>query len=231
MKLRYAVLILFLSLHSHPANGQTANNSTDANQPTATNATNEPPVPGTLFTNSVGMELTQVPNGFWAGKYEVTQKQYQKVMDANPSAFVSDSKPVDSVTWYEAVDFCKRMTELDLKKKKLPEGYYYTLPTEDEWTSLVDEAGLQDAVTSLNGVSRSETAFVGSLKPNSLGLYDVRGNVMEFCLSDESKPFRFLKGGSWQDSVEINLRPEFRWYCKPDERLNAFGFRCLLKAK
>jgi formylglycine-generating enzyme required for sulfatase activity len=45
------------------------------------------------------------------------------------------------------------------------------------------------------------------------------------------QPRRFLKGGSWQDSVEINLRPEFRWYCKPDERQNAFGFRGLLKSK
>ncbi|HWF19728.1 MAG TPA: SUMF1/EgtB/PvdO family nonheme iron enzyme, partial [Verrucomicrobiae bacterium] len=88
---------------------------------------------------------------------------------------------------------------------------------------------LSSAVTSLNGATRSGTSLVGSLAPNSLGLYDTRGNVMEFCMNDEAKHFWFLKGGSWADFVEVNLRPDFRWYCKPDDRKNTFGFRCVLK--
>jgi formylglycine-generating enzyme required for sulfatase activity len=126
--------------------------------------------------------------------------------------------------------FCKKMTELDLKKKKLPEGYRYVLPTENEWSNLVASATMDQAVASLT-VRRTAPTTVGSLAANSLGLYDVRGNVMEFVLSDESQPYRFLKGGSWADFVEVNLRPEFRWYCRPDEAMNTFGFRCLLKAK
>jgi formylglycine-generating enzyme required for sulfatase activity len=193
-------------------------------------ATNEVQPPGATFTNSVEMELVKVSAALWAGKFVVTQKQYQKVMAANPSAFGGDSRPVDSVSWNEAVEFCAKLTELDVKKLKLPKGFYYSLPTEEEWQTLVADATLENAVTSLNGQSRSGTSPAGSLAPNSLGLYDVRGNVAEFCLGDDSKPYRILKGGSWQDFVEVNLRPEFRWYCQPDERRNTFGFRCVLKA-
>jgi formylglycine-generating enzyme required for sulfatase activity len=173
------------------------------------------------------MELVKV-GGFWAGKYEVSQKEYQKVMAANPSAFGGGNRPVDSVSWNEAVDFCAKLTAEGRKDKDLPEGYYYTLPTESEWESLVAGASLQDAVTSQGG-NRDGTAPVGSLGPNGLGLYDMRGNVMEFCLGDTSKPYRVLRGGSWKDRIEINLRTEFRFYCQPDDKQNTFGFRVLLK--
>jgi formylglycine-generating enzyme required for sulfatase activity len=132
------------------------------------------------------------------------------------------------VSWNDAVDFCQKLTAADLKEKKIPDGYSYTLPTEGEWESLADEATLDDAVTSQNG-PRDGTAAAGTLGPNSLGLYDTRGNVMEFCLGDTDKPYRVLRGGSWSDNIEINLRKEFRYYCTPDDRKNTFGFRCLLK--
>src|ERR1700722_4194524 len=169
MKLRQTLLIFaaILALHSRPANARpvTAISTAATNQPatTGTNDIPEPKDPEQNFTNSVGMELVQVPGGFWAGKFEVTQKQFQKVMNSNPSAFSGETRPVDSITYDEAVEFCEKMTALDLKKKKLPAGYYYTLPTEDEWTSLVSDASLDDAVTSLNGAFRSDTAIVGSL--------------------------------------------------------------------
>lgn len=193
-------------------------------------AKDEPKAPGDLYTNSAKMELVKISDGLWAGKFEVTQKEYEKVAAANPSQFRGPTFPVDSVTWMEAVDFCTRMTDQDIQAAALPKGFYYTLPTEDEWKTLMANAEPKDAVSSVRQAFRSGPNQVGSLAPNSLGLYDVRGNVMEFVLSDTTKPFRFLKGGSWRDSTEVNLRPEFRWYCKPDERKDTFGFRCLLKA-
>ena len=201
------------------------------NQPSknATNDIIELPVLGKNYTNSIGMALIPVPGGFWAGKYEVTQKEYEKVMGSNPSAFRGDQRPVDSVSYNDAIEFCRRLTGLEQKLKGFPEKYSYALPTEAEWQGLVAEASLDSAVTSLNGHLRQQDSEVGTKAPNAFGLYDVRGNVMEFCVGDETKAFRFLKGGSWQDRVEVNLRPEFRWYCKPDDRLNAFGIRCLLK--
>jgi formylglycine-generating enzyme required for sulfatase activity len=192
--------------------------------------TNAAPVPGKIYTNSVGMVLLQMPEGYWAGQYEVTQKEYQKIMGANPSEFTGDTQPVENVSWKNAMDFCDKITAYDFKKKFLPEGFRYTLPTESEWTNLLGGATLESAVTSLGGGRRAGSSPVGSLGPNDLGLYDVRGNVMEFCLGDPTAAFRYLKGGSWADFVDVNLRPDFRWYCKPDETTNTFGFRCLLKA-
>ena len=216
-----------------PTSAETSRVATAAaNAPSqiATDKVVEAPVPGPLYTNSIGMECLKMPGGFWAGKYEVTQKQYQKVMAANPSEFAGETQPVENVIWDEAMQFCQKLTELELKNKAMPAGYHYMLPTEDEWLSLVADASLETAVTSISRATRSAPSTVGSLGANSLGLYDVRGNVMEFCLTDPAQPFRILKGGSWRDFVEVNLRPEFRWYCKPDERQNTFGFRCVLKA-
>ena len=95
---------------------------------------------------------------------------------------------------------------------------------------VIGGAALADAVTSQRA-PRSGTAAVGSLKPNSLGLYDARGNVWQWCLDPEDKPYRVLRGGSWDTFIEINLRPEFRYYSKgPDDRQNTYGFRCVLVA-
>src|SRR5579884_4305268 len=194
--------------------------------PAATNEIKEAEPPKETFTNSVDMVLVQV-GSYWVGKYDVTQKEYREVMHSNPSAFGGDKRPVDSVSYDDALEFCRKLTDMDIKEKKLPKGYYYTLPTEDEWQGFMADAPLTTAVTSLDA-SRSGTSPVGSLGPNSLGLYDTRGNVWEFVMSDESKPYRVLKGGSWEDFVDINLRPQFRWYSKAGETKNTFGFRCVL---
>jgi formylglycine-generating enzyme required for sulfatase activity len=216
-------------LASVSARAQTApaNPPADTNTPPAA-ATNN--VPGDKYTNCVEMELIKVGD-YWAGKVEVTQKQYLAVMSSNPSQFSGDTRPVDSVTWQDAMAFCQKMTDMDLTSTNaLPKGYYYTLPTESEWESLVSDADLKDAVTSMGG-ARGSTSPVGSLGPNSLGLYDTRGNVAEFTLGDTGKPYRVLRGGSWQDSIEVNLRLAFRIYVKPDETKNTYGFRVLLKKK
>ena len=76
--------------------------------------------PGTIFTNSIDMQLVRLSAGYWAGKFEVTQKHYKKVMGTNPSAFAGDDRPVDSVSWNDAVEFCKELNELERKEESLP---------------------------------------------------------------------------------------------------------------
>ena len=182
-----------------------------------------------VVTNTVGIVLVKISPTFWAGKYEVTQSAYQKVMGSNPSAFQGGNHPVDSVTWNDAMAFCKKLTEKEQKDDELPRGYAYSLPTQAQWERLVDNASLKDAVMSLNMQRRSSTAPVGSLGPNSLGLYDTRGNVMEWCLDPQDKPYRVLRGGAWNTYIDINARIDFRWYGKPDEAKNTFGFRVVLE--
>src|SRR5258708_3328050 len=161
----------------------------------ATNqAPSAPKIPDDHYTNTIGMQFIKVGD-FWAGKYLVTQKEYQEIMGSNPSEFQGDLRPVDNVSWEDAMEFCKRLTEHEAKEQpegfKLPAGFTYTLPTDQQWDSLVGDASLENAVIS-EPVSRAGTSPVGSLGPNNLGLYDIRGNVWEFCL-DSSKPYRILK--------------------------------------
>jgi formylglycine-generating enzyme required for sulfatase activity len=195
-------------------------------------STNKPDIKelikGPGFTNDTGIVMMKISPILWAGKFEVTQEEYQKVMGSNPSDFKGERNPVDSVSWNDSQGFCAKLNEAEKKADLLPEGFVYSLPTQAQWETLMDGADLKDAVTSETS-SRSGTASVGSLKPNSLGLYDTRGNVWEFCLDPEDKPYRVLRGGAWDTSVEINLRPEFRWYSNgPDDRKNIYGLRCVL---
>lgn len=217
---------LTFALSTHAGGSGVSTNKTDSIEDKETNAPTEL---GPNFTNSVDMELVKISGNLWAGKYEVTQAQYQKITGGNPSAFGGGSRPVDSVSYSDALDFCQKMTDEDNRKKMIPIGSAYDLPTEDEWKSLMADATVESAVTSI-GAAQSGTSAVGSLAPNSLGLYDTRGNVMEFVKGDD-KAYRVLKGGSWQDHVEVNLRPDFRNYCKPEDHLNTFGFRCVLRAR
>jgi formylglycine-generating enzyme required for sulfatase activity len=184
-----------------------------------------------VVTNTVGVVLVKISPGLWAGKFETTQKAYTKVMGGNPSAFGGDNNPVDSVSWNDAMDFCRKLTDKEQIAKQLPHGYAYSLPTEDQWVKLAGDASLSDAVMSLPPNHHSSTESVGSLKPNSLGLYDIRGNVMEWCLdSHDPKSYRVLRGGAWDSFVETSLRIEFRNYAKPDDKKNDYGFRVVLQS-
>jgi formylglycine-generating enzyme required for sulfatase activity len=180
-------------------------------------------------TNTVGIVLKKISPNLWAGMYEVTQQSYKKVMDGNPSAFQGKEHPVDSVTWNDAMDFCKKLTGQEQKAGELPDGFVYTLPTQAQWEQLVGNASLSDAVMSLNLQRQHSTAVVGSRGPNNNGLYDTRGNVKEWCLDPQDKPYRVLRGGAWDTYIEINSRLDFREYSAPEKTKNDYGFRVVLE--
>ena len=179
------------------------------------------------FTNDTGMVMVKVSESLWAGAYEVTQQEYQKVMGSNPSKFAGGRNPVDSVSWTDAMTFCTKLSEAEAKVKKLPEGFAYTLPTQEQWESFAQQAELKDAVTS-EKASRTGTATVGSLTATPPGLYDIRGNVWEWCLDSQNPASRVARGGAWNSWIDINLRRDFRWYGEPTFHNGATGFRCLL---
>jgi formylglycine-generating enzyme required for sulfatase activity len=232
MKALFTAALFFtpwLLAAAQPAPATLAQKSTNAPPALSTNKpTAKELMKGDSFTNSVEIVMVKISPTLWAGKFLVTQEEYQKVMGSNPSEFRGERNPVDSVSWNDVLGFCAKLSQMERKEEMLPEGFVYTLPTQAQWESLAAGANLSDAVTG-QGTPRSGTAPVGSLGPNSFGLFDIRGNLWEFCLNPDDKPYRVLKGGAWNTSLEVNLRPEFRWYSTgPDDRKNYYGFRCVL---
>jgi formylglycine-generating enzyme required for sulfatase activity len=200
------------------------------------NSTNEAPslkalmTTNSVVTNSVGLVLVKISPGLWVSKFETTQDAYQKIMGSNPSAFTGSQNPVDSVSWNDAIGFCTKLTAKE--KTQLPDGCSYNLPTQSQWESLVADASLKDAVMQLNNGGISSTAPVGSLGPNSLGLYDMRGNVWEWCLDAHDSAVRVLRGGAWDTHSEPTSRLVFRWYYSVanDKPRSDFGFRVVLQS-
>ena len=172
------------------------------------------------ITNTLGMVMVWVPNGYRVGRYEVTQRDFEQIMKKNPSKFKGDFRPVENVTWGEAAEFCKKLTEKEQTEGKLPKTFHYALPSDEQWDYYVDDAELKDAITSHLG-DRRNTENVGGLGPNKFGLYDVRGNVWEWC----STPV--ARGGSWR-TFEDWLAISFHYVAPPDTRYDDIGFRCVL---
>ena len=191
---------------------------------------------------------------FWLGETEVTQAQYEAVMGVNPSYFRKGGKcPVEQVSWNDAMEFCKKLTEQERKAGRLLSGYEYTLPTEAQWEYAARGGNMPkgyqysgsdnlDEVGRYGDSSCHSTHPVGGKKPNELGLYDMSGNVWEWCrdwsgdypnvavtdsagLSDGS--YRVYRGGGWNSSA-ADCRSANRSYCSPGNCGNDLGFRLAL---
>jgi formylglycine-generating enzyme required for sulfatase activity len=198
----------------------------------------------------------RIIKSFYLGKYEVTQEQYAKVMVQNPSRYKGDAKrPVEMVSWDEAVEFCRRLSQKEGKK--------FRLPTEAEWEyacragtgtpfnfggSLNGKEANCDGEnpygTSLEGPYLSRTTKVGSYAANGFGLHDMHGNVSEWCHdwyaedyyenSPEEDPRgpssgldRVKRGGCWISDAH-GCRSAFRGWHSPGDRNSLMGFRVVL---
>jgi len=219
-----------------------------------------------VLDDSQPQHEVQITRPFYMGVFEVTQSQFFEIMDDQPSHFCAtgvgadyvrglDTQdfPVDRVTWEEAIEFCRRLSE---QPEELAAGRVYRLPTEAEW-EYVCRAGTQTAFTfgdelsvrqaNINCLPAGEivplgrTTRVGSYAPNAFGLYDVHGNVWEWCADGkrayntrkqkdpQGQPslYCMLRGGGWDYPAD---------FCRSDHRRETlagyvyFGFRVLCEA-
>jgi len=199
--------------------------------------------------------LTRVTltHGFWLGRTEVTQAQYQAVTGTNPSHFTADGSgaPVERVSWIEAMTYCDKLTKREQVAGRLPENYVYTLPTEAQWeyacrAGTSDQyAGDPEKMSWYDLNSAGTTHPVAQRQPNNWGLYDMAGNVLEWCadwygdypggaVTDPTGPregfFRMARGGSWRSKMEIG-RSAARSGASPARQDYTLGFRIVLRAE
>lgn len=126
--------------------------------------------------------------GFWMSRFEVTQAEWVALAPANPSRIVgSPFLPVESVGWEDAVKWCAALTQQEATAKRVPAGYEYRLPSEAEWEYACRAGGADDYPVGLDGLWYLDNSLgrpheVGESKPSTWGLYDMQGNVAEWCL-------------------------------------------------
>jgi formylglycine-generating enzyme required for sulfatase activity len=189
---------------------------------------------------------------FWLGRTDVTQGQYETLMGTNPSGFKPAGRdaPVDMVSWDDAMAFCAKLTERERAAGRLPPGYSYTLPTEAQWEyasragTTGPYAGNVDKMAWYDKNSGGTTHPVGTKEPNAWGLFDMCGNVWNWCqdrygpypggeVTDPTGPTvgsrRVVRGGSWSNPAE-NCRSGIRSYYSPALADANFGFRVALSA-
>jgi len=220
--------------------------------------------PGTFMLGSPASEIevgrtkadTQhqvtLTQGFYLGKHEVTQAQWERVMGNNPSKFKGGNRPVEMVSWKEAVEFCKKLTEMEKEAKRVPEGMAYQLPTEAQW-EYACRAGTTtayswgDTITKTNAnysdSGLKQTCDVGQYPANQWGFHDMHGNVYEWCADkyhdypggaarDPVGPSgglrRVKRGGSWNRTADI-ARCAFRTGSFPAYSFDILGFRLSLR--
>jgi formylglycine-generating enzyme required for sulfatase activity len=190
---------------------------------------------------------------FFMGKYPLTQAQYQAIMGKNTAYFKGNNRPVENVSWDDAVRFCQKLSQRT--------GKNYRLPSEAEWeyacragtktpfsfgdnitTDLVNYNGTYPYKSAPKGKYREQTTDVGTFPPNPFGLYDMHGNVWEWCEDDWHENYidaptdgsawnsqsgsntKLLRGGSWNYYAGY-CRSASRFRLSRDFRYNDCGFR------
>lgn len=215
--------------------------------------------PGTFMMGSAKTEKERkddeiqhrvtLTRGYYMGVYTVTQAQWTQIMGKNPSKFDGANLPVEQVDWNECQEFLKKLRELDKKP--------YRLPTEAQWeyacragtttpfyfgqTLTTDQANFNGKYTygdGKKGIYREKTMPVGSFPPNAWGLYDMHGNVWQWCQDmfdnypkesvvdplGTTGENRVIRGGSWIDNP-LECRSAYRGGSKPTLRHSLVGFR------
>ena len=231
-----------------------------------------------ILPNNVELEMIAIPAGsfimgshesefeqpihrvtlqqFHLSKYPVTQAQYQAIMGKNPSEFKEDSRPVEMVTWYEAMEFCQILSQLTGKNYQLPSEaqweYACRAGNTGKWCFGNEEYKLQDYAW-YDANSNQQTHPVGQKKPNDWGLYDMHGNVWEWCADDwhysykgaptdgsawldndnssESMKYAVIRGGSWLDFPDVCCSAIRVIYIRRDIRYVDNGFRIICEMK
>jgi formylglycine-generating enzyme required for sulfatase activity len=208
------------------------------------------------FDDEGPQTVVTLTHGFFMGQHEVTQAEYQAVIGSNPSYFSGDpNRPVEQVSWDDATNYCGKLTAAERAAGRLPTGYVYRLPTEAEWeyacragTTTRFFYGDDPGYTQLGNYdwygsnSGSTTHAVGLKQPNPWGLYDMAGNVQEWCLdlwgtypgwsvTDPRGPasgsYRVVRGGCWLDDG-WDCRSALRLNFTPGDRRIFIGFRAVL---
>jgi sulfatase modifying factor 1 len=188
---------------------------------------------------------------FYMSKHEVTQQEYQAVMGSNPSGFQGEmNRPVDNVNWGDVTLYCWKLNVSEQAAGRIPTGWEYRLPTEAEWeyacragTSTAYHYGPDLLPEMANyGAYLRRTMAVGSYQPNAFGLYDMHGNVTEWCLDwhggfpgvPETDPrgpksglYRVLRGGDWNLTARF-CTSAYRHAAVPRQNAVNFGFRIVL---
>lgn len=182
----------------------------------------------------------RISRAFEMCKYQVTQAQWEAVMGNNPSHFKGPDRPVERVSWDDTQEFIKKLNQNDSK-------YQYRLPTEAEWEyacragTAGNYAGRIDRMAWYGSGAGGETHPVGKKKPNKWGLYDMHGNVWEWCQdwydrgyyaqSPDTDPqgptsgsARVTRGGGWYLRA-MGCRSAGRLLTSPEDRFLALGFR------
>ena len=184
-------------------------------------------------------------NNYYIGKYEVTQALWQAVMGSNPSYFKGDDLPVEQVSWNDCQDFISKLNAMTGKR--------FRLPSEAEWEYAArggnknhgyqySGSNILGDVAWYYGNSGPKTHAVGTKQPNELGIYDMTGNVWEWCQdwfgsyssSPQTNPtgaasgsIRVCRGGSWNYSAGL-CRTSYRANNSPDDRFSYLGLRLVL---